>query len=128
MKKVALAISVFALSFEVSLAADMAVKAPVYKVPAVVAWSWTGFYLGANIGGAWTDDESFTGADPLNSFGITGLIPPRTVGRGSGVAGGIHGGYNWQVAPRFLLGVEADISGADVRISNSPAAGRQYIH
>ena len=80
MKKVALAISVLAFSFNVSLAADMAVKTPVYKVPAVAAWSWTGFYLGANIGGAWTDDESFTGADPLNSFGISGLVPPRTVG------------------------------------------------
>src|SRR4051794_2862456 len=35
----------------VGQAADMPVKAPV--MPVVVPFSWTGFYLGANVGGAW---------------------------------------------------------------------------
>jgi len=33
-----------------ALAADMPLKAP---LPAAPAWSWTGFYLGLNGGGAW---------------------------------------------------------------------------
>jgi outer membrane immunogenic protein len=99
-------------------AADLSAKAPVYKAPAAAAWSWTGFYLGANVGGAWSDNERFNVADPFNTFGLTGgLIPAATTGRGSGVVGGIHGGYNWQIGPQFLLGIEADISGADVKFS-----------
>jgi outer membrane immunogenic protein len=99
-------------------AADMAVKARPAPV-AVAVWNWTGFYLGANVGGAWTDHESFTSADPFNTFGLVGgpFVPATTTGSGSGVVGGIHGGYNWQVAPQFLLGIEADISGADVKFS-----------
>ena len=34
-----------------ALAADMAVKAPPMVAPPP---SWTGFYLGANVGGVWT--------------------------------------------------------------------------
>jgi outer membrane immunogenic protein len=33
----------------------------------------------------------------------------------SGVVGGGQLGYNWVVAPNWLLGVEADVSGADLR-------------
>ncbi|HSV23009.1 MAG TPA: hypothetical protein VLJ17_08270, partial [Xanthobacteraceae bacterium] len=37
-------------------AADLPVKAPVYKAPiAVPVYNWTGFYVGANIGGAWSN-------------------------------------------------------------------------
>jgi hypothetical protein len=35
-------------------AADMAVKAPVYKAPSPID-PWVGFYVGANIGGSWGD-------------------------------------------------------------------------
>jgi hypothetical protein len=31
-------------------AADMPVKAPVFKAPAATAYDWTGFYLGGNVG------------------------------------------------------------------------------
>ena len=37
-------------------AADRPLKAPIYKAPAPApVYSWTGFYLGGNIGGAWSD-------------------------------------------------------------------------
>jgi outer membrane immunogenic protein len=38
-------------------AADMAVKAPTPPIPAPV-FSWTGFYVGANVGGAWSPNSS----------------------------------------------------------------------
>jgi outer membrane immunogenic protein len=53
------------------------------------AYSWTGLYLGGNVGYAW---------------GTTSNNPTRP----SGFAGGLQGGYNWQ-AGQFVLGGEADI-------------------
>src|SRR5438552_13543429 len=36
-------------------AADMAIKAP--PPPPVEVWNWTGFYIGLNAGGSWTDNR-----------------------------------------------------------------------
>jgi len=84
-----------------AFAADMAVKAPSAPLPPP-APSWTGWYLGANIGGSFgttSDSVAFAG------------IP---VGGGSsnldGVIGGGQIGYNWQ-ANTWLFGLEADIQG-----------------
>ena len=50
-----------------ALAADMAVKAPVLKAPPP-AFSWTGCYLGANGGGAWTQ-TTMTHVTPTGDYG-----------------------------------------------------------
>jgi outer membrane immunogenic protein len=88
---------------QMASAADMPVKAAPIAVPAS---SWTGFYLGANVGGAWTHtDGTWTPLPSPALFGanaITGAI------NSSGVAGGFHGGFNWQFAPRFVAGIEGD--------------------
>jgi outer membrane immunogenic protein len=91
------AVSLFALS-QSALAADM--SRPVYKAPppAAPVWSWTGFYIGAHLGGAWSDDSAtFTG------FGAGGSDA-------SGFIGGGQIGYNWQFNPNWVLGIEGDIS------------------
>jgi outer membrane immunogenic protein len=54
------------------------------------AYSWTGPYLGGNLGYEW---------------GATSNNPTRP----SGFAGGIEGGYNWQTG-QLVLGGEADFS------------------
>ena len=67
-----------------------------YTAPAPLsAYSWTGPYLGGNLGYEW---------------GNTSNNPTRP----SGFAGGIEGGYNWQ-AGQLVFGGEADIqlSGAN---------------
>jgi outer membrane immunogenic protein len=85
-----------------AFAADMA--APVYKAPPppAPAWSWTGFYVGGQIGGAWSN-SSYThnnGAGLIESFSFD---PTSAIGGGHvGVQGqwtnwvlGIEGTFNW---------------------------------
>ncbi len=88
-------------------AADLAVKAPAYKAPpAEPVFSWTGFYIGAQGGGAWGDS-----VQSLN----TGLISAATAryNISGGEAGGTVG-YNWQFSPHVVLGIEADYSWAHI--------------
>ncbi|WP_246556853.1 outer membrane protein [Bradyrhizobium liaoningense] len=76
-------------------AADMPVKAPPALSP---LYNWSGFYLGANLGGAWTSGSLNI---PGNNFygGTTEFI------------GGVQAGYNFQVG-HLLLGVEGNFDGA----------------
>lgn len=103
----------------VASAADLAArtytKAPEY-VPAQV-FNWTGFYVGGNFGGVFTGNDTFTGADPSDAFGV-GLAPASTVGRGAGETAGVQLGYNWQVTPNILLGIEGGFSGAALKFSS----------
>ncbi len=93
-----------------AFAADMAVKA----LPVVAPFSWTGFYIGGNVGYAveqntWTQNFSQPGTDPNT---------PSTGSQGSNsFMGGVQGGYNWQLAPRWVVGVEGDWD--SINISNS---------
>lgn len=64
-------------------------------------WDWTGFYLGAHAG-AFTGVTNFS--DPIGPplFGGSVTTP--------GFLAGFQAGYNQQVSPRWVLGVEADKS------------------
>jgi outer membrane immunogenic protein len=79
-------------------AADLK-AAPVYKAPLAATYNWTGFYLGVNAGiGASQTHSSF--AD----------FPANILDRsGTGFAGGIQAGFNWQFAPQWVAGIEGDI-------------------
>ncbi|MBV9562830.1 MAG: porin family protein [Bradyrhizobium sp.] len=100
------------LAPRIACAADLPMKArPV--VPATPAYTWTGFYIGGHVGALWTRQDVEWDPLPLgNRLGIDFGVNP-TVGRLSTAAslvGGVHGGYNWQFAPAWLLGIEADSS------------------
>src|SRR4051794_21395947 len=86
-------------------AADMAVKAAPLAAP-VPAFSWTGFYIGANVGGAWTNNNGGSDFGPL--FPPFIVLPPAVAiptvipgqldvlaggGRRSGIIGGGPIGY-----------------------------------
>jgi len=95
-------------------AADLPVKSSPYIAPAPV-WSWTGFYIGGHVGGGWGTTSS-----TLNSLGTPFPLPPG-FGTGalsnlssSGILGGVQLGYNYQISPLFVLGVEGDFSWADI--------------
>ena len=111
--------AVAAIGFaSIASAADMPVKAQAYKaVPAPLAPSWGGFYIGANVGGGWMSGQEYTFADlggaAFNTCGPCGAFYNPTAlsgGRESGLLGGIHAGYNWHFAPAWLIGVEGDFT------------------
>ena len=110
-------------------AADMTVKARPMPM-AAPAFSWTGFYVGANVGGAWTPNGGGSDFAPL--FPPFIVLPPAVAiptvipgqldvlaggGRRSGVIGGGQIGYNWQVN-QIVLGVEADAVGTGLKGSS----------
>jgi outer membrane immunogenic protein len=93
-----------------ALAADVA---PYYRAPpvaVVVPYTWSGFYAGANIGGAWTDTNALW--TPLPTPAAFGAFPMAGNTGGSSAIGGIQAGYNWQVAPTWVVGLEGDWSWA----------------
>src|SRR5262249_56069004 len=74
-------------------AADLSVKAPVYAPPVTLPlYNWSGLYLGANVGGAWSNRT-------LNVAGTAWDDP-----FGSALIGGFQLGYNLRAAP-FRVGV-----------------------
>jgi outer membrane immunogenic protein len=81
-------------------AADLAVKAPVYKAPPpIIIPNWAGFYIGFNAGGGWGN----------NKFDVD-------YGDNVSTSGGVFGGqvgYNWQFGS-WVVGVEGDFDGATI--------------
>jgi outer membrane immunogenic protein len=93
-----------------AVAADLGIAAraapPVFVPPP--AFDWTGFYIGANAGGSIgrnPTDLTSNGVVPEGSF----IISP------AGFAGGGQIGYNWQVAPNWVFGLEGDFQGTTQR-------------
>jgi outer membrane immunogenic protein len=114
-------------------AADL-LKAP--AMPLGPVSSWTGWYVGATAGYGWTNqgiDNTVTstfcnpadgGCRPLTgpvvSAALAAAIPPHLSTNPKGFIGGGEFGYNHQLG-QFVLGVEADVSGADIKGSASAA-------
>jgi outer membrane immunogenic protein len=114
------AVSTIAMTQSAS-AADLSTKAPAYIAP-VAAYHWTGFYAGGHAGAGWGSDGSQSMADPAAGV-VLGGFDPVTFGSSAkvGAVGGFQFGYNWQVAPTWLLGVEGDFSFTSLKNSNSKA-------
>jgi outer membrane immunogenic protein len=91
-----------------ALAADMSrPPPPVISAPLMPVYSWTGFYIGANLGGAWasgTLSDNVTGGSVSASH--------------SGFIGGGQLGYNWQWG-NFVLGGEWLFDGTDLNASGT---------
>lgn len=114
MKRILLAASLMSGAM-VSASAEPAVRAP----------SWTGFYLGANLGWGWQNANSTTGANadfPFFSANSTllqdGVIPTYTSWKGDGFLGGVTLGYTFQ-AGSFVYGIEADRMWTSIRGTSS---------
>jgi outer membrane immunogenic protein len=103
-----------------SLAPSAANAAPP-QTSAAPVWSWTGFYVGAHIGGAWQDNQT-QGRTQGAYVGDTIWFPFGNKTTPSGFIGGGQVGYNWQ-SGAFVYGLEADISDFSGSQSTSQSAG-----
>ncbi|HZT26698.1 MAG TPA: outer membrane beta-barrel protein [Pseudolabrys sp.] len=99
-------------------AADLPAKAPSAVAP-VPAWNWSGLYAGVNAGGGFGDPALTTNSSSplaLENFFATTTHPSML-----GFIGGGQIGFNWQFAPMWLAGVEADFQGADQKGTTTTA-------
>ena len=94
-----------------AFAADMPArtysKAPVYTPPQAI-YNWTGFYIGGHVGGAFSQSNSLEGND----------------GR---FLGGVQGGFDYQFAPSFVAGIEAQYSWMDRNTTNFGFPGATVV-
>jgi len=120
MKKLLLSTVALATMAAGAMAADLPARrmapAPFAAVP---IFTWSGFYVGANVGAAWNRNRrdhfgfgnTYTTAagfpvDTGGGFG-GGVFGGRDRDRTS-ILGGVQAGFNWQMGA-FVLGVEGDI-------------------
>jgi outer membrane immunogenic protein len=92
--------------------------APVLKAPPVATTTWSGFYLGVDAGvQATRTDLTTTGVSTVGPFLAPFAFAPDGATTlpydGTGFRAAAFGGYNWQVSPHWVLGVEGDIGRAD---------------
>lgn len=103
-------------------AADLPTTAPAYKAPAAVQSSWNGAYLGVSLGARWSDPEWET---TCLTPGLPGTKCPASIAPGryaaghsanfdsAGLRAGGYLGYNWQVLPTWVVGIEGDVAWGD---------------
>jgi outer membrane immunogenic protein len=94
MKRLLLGAAAWAAVAAPAAAADVSAprytKAPVMSAPQAV-YDWTGFYIGGHVGGAFSGGNSLEGAN-------------------SRFLGGVQGGFDYQFAPNWVMGLEAQYS------------------
>ncbi len=146
-RKVLLSTVVIAAASTSAFAADLPSRRapPVYVPPPVPLFSWTGFYIGGDVGYAF-------GRDSVRNFANGGPDVFYNTGNPNGTSGGAHIGYNFstqslpvlgQLAGGFsglpfiggfggaggVVGVEGDVQGTDYRSAVTfadPIGGRGF--
>jgi outer membrane immunogenic protein len=108
-----------------ALAADLPTKAPVYRAAPVQLFSWTGCYVGGNVGGGWghkgfTDDDLTPGIPPF--------IPASSASANtSGWLAGGQVGCDYQFATNWVAGIEGAGSWANIKGSSDPFFGGKAV-
>jgi outer membrane immunogenic protein len=104
-----------------ALAGSAYAAEPVAPPPAPPPFTWTGIYVGGQIGYAWATDYTYYSAfDPLSGL----LFTPTVYNTPNGVIGGAHIAFLYQIdkpGGGFVFGVEGSVDGAS--LSNTVATG-----
>jgi outer membrane immunogenic protein len=111
MKKLLLASVALTVLAAPAIAADLRVKAPVYKAPPPVAYfSWTGCYVGGHVGGLWArKDWTLAPPDPVVALGSHDA---------NSWLGGFQAGCDYQFAGNFVVGIQGDYAWTDANGSH----------
>ena len=109
-----------------AMAADLPSRkvAPAYVAP-VPVFTWTGFYVGANVGwaGSRFNNDYYTPGSPVAPFWLPGDAVAISAGgynafRKDGVTFGAQVGYNYQMG-MFVAGLEADFNWLGLKRSSA---------
>ncbi len=102
-------LSMSSLGFAADLPSRAVAPAPVLLAP---AFTWNGFYVGGNVGAAWSGNDNCPILNYLD-HGVyvadTSFLPNCNGGNKVGVIGGLQAGYNWQFGA-WVFGLEGDIN------------------
>ncbi len=97
-------------------AADMPARGPAVAPAPYLApvFTWTGFYLGVNVGAAWNGNDNCPGYyDYTSSTGLVGsrvsAFGPACNSDDTAFTAGIQGGFNWQMGA-VVFGIEGDVN------------------
>lgn len=104
--KLLLSTVAFAALAGTAFAADLPSRSapPVYTPPAIPVFTWTGFYIGGQVGYEFGKDYNSAAGYSTSS---------------NGVVGGAHIGYNYQFpASNFVIGLEGDVEGTTAHAYN----------
>ena len=119
-------VAVAALAAAPAMAGDLPISAPpyappyapLYRAPPIIALNWTGCYLGGHIGGSFVDKKfgQFVDTAVPSTFGAPtsfAISDPSIDLNSTGLLGGGQVGCNFQFAANWVIGFEADASGAN---------------
>ncbi|WP_273717639.1 MULTISPECIES: outer membrane protein [Bartonella] len=102
--------SIFSLiSISVLQAGDVVVREQPVSVITAPAFSWTGFYLGGQIG----NFSGKTTASYLKAAGKWERVPKENLPKLSGFIGGIYAGSNIDIDNGLIIGIDTDIMWSD---------------
>jgi outer membrane immunogenic protein len=117
LRKVLLA-SVLILASGSSFAADLPSRVAPAPYGVAPLFTWTGFYVGAQVGYGWGNAPSPYGVPST----ATTYTLAQNASKQKGAFGGVHVGYNQQFGS-FVLGIEADANIDGVKGNDSGSGG-----
>jgi outer membrane immunogenic protein len=102
-----------ALSAVSAVAADLpSMKGPPAYLPPPPMFTWTGFYVGLNLGGGWRDATNNNNNNFF--FPVLSTFANNNANNSGGVVGGGQIGYNYQFSPWLVVGLETDFQGTSI--------------
>ncbi len=111
MRRALLAAAAIVLTTGLASAADLGAR-PVYKAPPAPVFTWTGCYLGGQVGYAWQRDRNYeTSTEFDDADSATGARP-------DGAKLGGYAGCNWQ-SGQWVFGIEGDGEWASLKGSGT---------
>lgn len=106
--------------------------------------SWSGAYVGANLGYGWDPGDATLAMTPapdrappgfpigdiqgvIDALNASGSFPTSLSPSARGVVGGGQAGYNWQLPSDWVVGIEADLQASGIKGSDSQERTPQFF-